>query len=124
MKVDVIVLIVVRVLLLLRQLIATSVSAAEVAGAPRAALRVAEALLALPLAVKMDFVSFEDKDGRETTVKKLIGGEVRARRNVKISEGEDKRTNGVTSKELGIPLTFPEQLQEAAKKYTTERSKA
>ena len=52
----------------------------------------------------MDFVSFEDKGGRETTVKKLIGGEVRARRNVKISEGEDKRTNGVTSKELGIPL--------------------
>ena len=146
MKVDVIVLIVVRVLLLLRQLVTTSVSAAEVAGAPCAALRVAEALfplpltvkmdfvrcdfvtlclcLCLPLTVKMDFVSFENKGGRETTVKKLIGGEVRARRNVKISEGEDKRTNGVTSKELGIPPTFPERLKEAAKKYTTERSKA
>ena len=72
MKVDVIVLIVVLVLLLLRQLITTSVFAAEVAGAPRAALRVAEALLPLPLAVKMDFVSFEAKDCRETTVKKLI----------------------------------------------------
>ena len=124
MKVDVIVLIVVLVLFLLRQLVTTIVPAAEVAGAPRAAFGVAEALFPLPLAVKMDFVSFENKDGRETTVKKLIGGEVRARRNVKISEGEDKRTNGVTSKELGIPLTFPEQLQEAAKKYTTERSKA
>ena len=73
MKVDVIVLIVVLVLLLLRQLVTTSVSAAEVAGAPRATLRVAEALLALPLAVKMEFVSFEDKDSCETTVKKLIG---------------------------------------------------
>ena len=73
MKVDVIVLIVVRVLLLLRQLVTTSVSAAEVAGAPRAALRVAEALFPLPLAVKMEFVSFEDKGGRKTTVKKLIG---------------------------------------------------
>ena len=120
MKVDVIVLIVVLVLLLLRQLVTTSVFAAEVAGAPRAAFGVAEALLVLPLTVKMDFVSFENKDGRETTVKKLIGGEVRARRNVKISEGEDKRTNGVTSKELGIPPTFPERLKEAAKKYTTE----
>ena len=70
-------------------------------------------------------MSFEDKGGRETTVKKLIGwGGKRARRNVEISEGEDKRTNGVTSKELGIPLTFPERLKEAAKKYTTERSKA
>ena len=88
MKVDVIVLIVVLVLLLLRQLVTTSVPAAEVAGAPRATLRVAEALFALPLAVKMEFVSFEDKGGRETvTVKKLIGGKVRARRNVKISEG-------------------------------------
>ena len=75
MKVDVIVLIVVLVLLLLRQLVTTSVSTAEVAGAPRATLRVAEALLALPLAVKMDFASFENKDGRETTVKKLIGRE-------------------------------------------------
>ena len=73
MKVDVIVLIVVLVLLLLRQLVTTSVSTAEVAGAPRATLGVAEALLALPLAVKMDFVSFEDKDSRVTTVKKLIG---------------------------------------------------
>ena len=74
MKVDVIVLIiVVLVLLLLRQLVTTSVSAAEVAGAPRATLRVAEALLPLPLAVKMGFVSFEDKDSCETTVKKLIG---------------------------------------------------
>ena len=73
MKVDVIVLIVVPVLLLLRQLVTTSVFAAEVAGAPRAALGVAEALLVLPLAVKMDFVSFEDKDSRVTTVKKLIG---------------------------------------------------
>ena len=62
MKVDVIVLIVVLVLLLLRQLVTTSVSAAEVAGAPRAALRVAEALLVLPLAVKMDFVSFVKMD--------------------------------------------------------------
>ena len=53
MKVDVIVLIVVLVLLLLRQLVTTRVSAAEVAGAPRATLRVAEALLPLPLAVKM-----------------------------------------------------------------------
>ena len=97
MKVDVIVLIVVLVLLLLRQLVTTSVFAAEVAGAPRAALGVAEALLALPLAVKMvfvscedkmdfvkmdfvsfedrmdfvkmEFVSFENKGGRETTVK-------------------------------------------------------
>ena len=31
-------------------------------------------VLPLPLTVKMDFVSFEDKGGRETTVKKLIGG--------------------------------------------------
>ena len=73
MKVDVIVLIVVLVLFLLRQLVTTIVPAAEVAGAPRAAFGVAEALFPLPLAVKMDFVSFENKDGRETTVKKLIG---------------------------------------------------
>ena len=31
-------------------------------------------VLPLSLAVKMEFVSFEDKGGRETTVKKLIGG--------------------------------------------------